>query len=42
MILSDGEVYIGAMKNGRSHGFGTLYKKNGLISKEGEWENGTF
>ena len=37
-----GDYYIGALKDGCLHGYGTFYNKDGSIFKQGHWENGSY
>ena len=39
---ADGSKYVGAYKNEKKHGYGTLYSKYGTIQSQGMWENDVF
>ena len=38
-IMDEGKYYIGQFKNGKMHGRGQLFNKNGISIYDGEWIN---
>ena len=37
-----GEKYVGNFEGNKKNGYGKLYDENGILIKEGLWENGIY
>jgi len=42
LTFSDGGKYVGGFKDAKFHGKGRIYAPNGVLLKEGEWENDVY